>query len=122
MEKVKSYRDLQVWSLALELVKDIYKVTMAFPREEKFGLVMQMRRAAVSVSSNIAEGGSRRNTRELIQFLYIAIGSISELETQIEISAMLGFIQDPQLLIGKADRMKKMLYGLAGSLKRRNVD
>jgi len=86
-----THKKLDIWKLSLDLVEEIYKVTMAFPSEEKFGLTNQLRRAAVSVPSNIAEGAARQFDKENIQFLYISLGSLSELETQLIISNRLGY-------------------------------
>jgi len=88
------YKDLVAWQRAMELVKEVYRCTRAFPRDEMFGLTSQMRRAAISVPSNIAEGKGRHSTRELVQFLYTARGSLLELETQICISRDLGYLEE----------------------------
>ena len=90
--KIRSFRDLEVWQLGRKIVLRVYEVTWQFPREEQFGLTAQMRRAAVSIPSNIAEGFNRFNNREYRQFLYIALGSCAELETQIELSADLRYV------------------------------
>lgn len=84
-EKIKSFRDLDVWKLGKEIVLDVYTITKSFPREELYGLTSQMCRASISISSNIAEGFLRRNNNEYRQFLYIALGSCGELETQLEL-------------------------------------
>jgi four helix bundle protein len=86
----KGYRDLLVWQKGIELVKETYKLTKSFPNDEKFGSVSQMRRAAVSIPSNIAEGQARHTTKEFIQFLSHAEGSLAELETQVIVSTELG--------------------------------
>jgi len=83
---IRNYRDLEVWQKSIELVKRIYLITKSFPTDETYGLINQMRRAAVSIASNIAEGKTRQTKGEYIQFLYITLGSIAELETQIVIS------------------------------------
>jgi len=83
---LKSYKELIVWQKSIELVKEIYKLTNEFPRSEIYGLSSQMQRAAISIPSNIAEGYSRKNLKEYIQFLHIAYGSSAELETQLIIS------------------------------------
>ena len=88
------YKDLVVWQKAMQLTKEVYKITEQFPSEEKFGLVSQMRRSAVSIPSNIAEG-SRRGNKEFNHFLRVALGSASELETQIELAVEL-YMCDPQ--------------------------
>lgn len=86
----KGYRDLLVWQKGIELVKETYKLTKSFPNDEKFGSVSQMRRAAVSIPSNIAEGQARHTTKEFIQSLSHAEGSLAELETQVIVSTELG--------------------------------
>lgn len=92
--KIKNFRDLVVWQKGIELVKAIYKVTGSFPKDELYGLSSQMRRAAVSVPSNIAEGFRRRHSKEFKRFLNIALGSSAELETQIIIAKELAYIND----------------------------
>lgn len=87
----RDYHDLLVWKKGMDLAKQIYMVTQAFPDTERFGLVTQMRRAAVSVPSNIAEGQAHNTTGEFIQFLSHAVGSVSELDTQLTLSVELGF-------------------------------
>jgi len=86
MENIKSYKDLIVWQKSLKLAVKVYDLTDKFPREELYGLTSQMRRAAVSVPSNIAEGRGRGTKKDFVQFLRIAFGSISELQTQVEIA------------------------------------
>jgi len=88
------YKELAAWKQAMELVKEIYRCTRSFPREELFGLRSQMQRAAVSVPSNIAEGKGRYSRKELVQFLYKARGSLMELETQVYIARDLGYVDD----------------------------
>jgi len=96
--KIKNFRDLEIWQKGIEIVKRIYKVTEKFPKQETYGLASQMQRAAVSVPSNIAEGFNRFHNKEYRQFLYIALGSCAELETQVEISVLLSFITDKEKL------------------------
>jgi len=86
---VRSFRDLDVWRLGLELVEVIYRCTATFPKSETFGLAAQMRRAAVSIPSNIAEGQARKSTKEFLQFISIALGSLAELDTQLELTVRL---------------------------------
>lgn len=88
---IKSYQDLTVWQKSMELVAWIYELTQHFPKEEMYGLVSQMRRSAISIPSNIAEGYSRRHRQEYIQFVRIAFGSGAELETQLIIAKKLGY-------------------------------
>ncbi len=113
---MKSYRDLEVWSLSMDLVEDVYRETGKFPDEERFGLSSQMRRAAVSIPSNIAEGSGRKNAKEFIQFLYIAKGSLAELETQIEIAHRLNYMRDINKYLENTKRIRMMIIGLVSSL------
>jgi len=92
METIRSYRDLDVWKISIELVKKVYLATKDFPKDEIYGLTNQMRRCAVSIPSNIAEGKTRQYKNEYIQFLYIALGSSAELETQLIVSKELRYI------------------------------
>ena len=103
----------------MELVKEIYRVTRDFPKEEIYGLVSQMRRAAVSIPSNISEGAARGGDREFIQFLIIARGSLSELETQLIISHDLGYIRDVSNIQERIDRLFSLIGGLLRSLRER---
>jgi four helix bundle protein len=91
-----NYNNLQIWQQAMDLVEDIYKLTASFPIEEKFGLVSQMTRAAVSIPSNIAEGAGRNSDKDFAHFISIAIGSLYELNTQIVLSERLGYIDQSQ--------------------------
>ena len=111
-----NHKDLEVWKESIELVTEIYKLTSEFPTEEKFGIVNQIRRAAVSVPSNIAEGSARSSDKENLRFLDMACGSLAELETQILISENVGFINS-QEIITKIDNIGKMLSGLKRHLK-----
>jgi four helix bundle protein len=113
---------LEVWKRSISFVEQIYKTTAAFPSGEKFGLSSQMRRAAVSIPSNIAEGAARSGKKEFINFLNIAQGSIAELETQIIISKNLQFIESQieNNLLGELDEISKMIIGLQRSLRNAN--
>ncbi|HYH85814.1 MAG TPA: four helix bundle protein [Pyrinomonadaceae bacterium] len=114
----KSYRDLEVWRKAMSLTREIYTATALYPNEEKFGLVSQMRRAAVSIPSNLAEGHARRGAGEFKHFISIATGSVAELETQVILSADLGFLDRSMEndLLRRLDEIGKMLRGLYKSL------
>ena len=114
---MKTHKDLVVWNKSMELVIATYKLSSKFPEEEKFGLSSQMRRAAVSIPSNIAEGAARNSTKEYIRFLYIALGSLSELETQFLISNRLEYLND--LLEDAITEIRKMLLSLIKSLKKK---
>ena len=105
------HKNLEVWKTAMELVMDIYGMTQQFPDEEKFGLTNQLRRAAVSIPSNITEGAARNGSIEFVQFLYIALGSCAEVETQLLIANNLGFV-DTAYVMEKNERIKRMLQGL----------
>jgi len=117
-KKVTHYKDLLVWQKAIALAKEVYRMTASFPGEERFGLTSQMRRAAVSVPSNIAEGQARHGTREFLQFISHASGSLAELETQILLSVDLGFgaESDSDTLLEKIGELQRMLAGLRRSL------
>ena len=106
-----SYRDLKVWEAAMDLAVRIYEVTAAFPREERFGLVQQMRRAAVSVPSNIAEGYGRRTSRQRYKFLEDALGSVFELETQTELSKRVKFLKTADF-----EELANMIRGIGKGL------
>ena len=116
--KVKYYRDLQVWQKGIELVKEIYLLTKQFPKEEIYGLSSQIRRASVSIPSNIAEGQARKHTAEFRQFLYIALGSLAEVDTQLELPIQLSYLSQND--IPKAANLvlelRKMLYSLINKL------
>ena len=110
----RSYKDLVVWQKGIALAKDVYRITQDFPSAEKFGLVAQMRRAAVSIPSNVAEGQARHTTGEFIQFISHAEGSLAELDTQLMLSIELQFCReeagDPAFeLIGELRRMSNVL-------------
>ncbi|HXB13165.1 MAG TPA: four helix bundle protein [Bacteroidia bacterium] len=119
MAYLKSYRDLIVWQKSMSLNLMIYKHTTSFPKEEMYGLTSQMRRAAVSVSANIAEGQARNSTGEFIQFLGIAKGSLAGLETLIILSRNLEYMSEENSvsLLSLSAEINKMLYSLQNSLR-----
>ena len=98
MRQMMTHKDLDIWKLGIELVEKVYEMTAEFPKEEIYGLTNQMRRATVSIPSNISEGAARSSKKEFIQFLYIALGSLAELETQAIISEKLGYLKNHQLM------------------------
>ncbi|RLC47451.1 MAG: four helix bundle protein [Candidatus Cloacimonadota bacterium] len=106
---VRTHKDLDVWKLGIELVEKIYKATIGFPKEEIYGLTSQMRRAAVSIPSNIAEGAARNSEKEFIQFLYISLGSLSELETQVIIANKIGYLDSLDMINSIEILRKKLL-------------
>ena len=110
------HKDLDVWKKSMDLVTNIYSITKDFPADEKFGIVLQIRRAAVSVPSNIAEGCARYSNKENLHFLDIAAGSLAELETQLIISKNLGFIENDEIL-QKIYPIGQMISGLKRHLK-----
>jgi four helix bundle protein len=120
--KIKSYRDLEVWQKAIDVVEECYQITKAFPNDEKFGLASQLQRAAVSVPSNIAEGRGRHHTKEFLHHLAISNGSLAELETQLIIGQRLGYFGLKKLdqLLNKTAEIGKMINGLRKSLRNRD--
>ncbi|HUH37434.1 MAG TPA: four helix bundle protein [Spongiibacteraceae bacterium] len=117
MEIRRRYRQLKVWQSAMALVTEVYRVTGGFPETEKFGLVTQMRRAAVSLPSNIAEGAGRGTDKEFSRFLQIARGSLFELETQVDIARRLELIARPEELNEHFEHLFAMLNNLIQKLK-----
>jgi four helix bundle protein len=117
---MKSHKDLEVWKKSIDLVEAVYKLTEIFPKSEQFSLSVQMQRSAISVPSNIAEGSGRMSRGDYIRFLYIARGSLLELDTQIEIANRLGYISNErsERICSLSERVLKMLDGLIFSLKR----
>lgn len=118
---MKTHKDLDVWKLSIEFVTEIYNLTKDFPKEEQFGLTNQIRRASVSIPSNIAEGGGRRSDKEFLQFLYISMGSIQEIDTQLLISLNLNYLtkSEYEILLTKLDQISKMISGLIKFVKER---
>ena len=116
---LKNYKDLLVWQKAYQLCLAVYRATKGYPHEERYGLTSQIRRAAVSVPSNIAEGYGRKTTLEYIRFLYIAYGSNCELETQLLLSGDLGYIEAVTLaaLQDETGEVERMLKALIKSLE-----
>ncbi len=114
---VSDYKELDVWKKVVDLVAGIYRLTSTFPESEKFGITNQMRRAAVSIPSNIAEGSARHHSKDFIHFLRIADGSAAELETQLIISRQLGFAADAEVLITEIIVIRRMLAALIKSLR-----
>jgi four helix bundle protein len=123
MTTVKDYRDLIVWQKAMDLVETIYRTTGTFPREEIYGLTSQIRRAAISIPSNIAEGNGRNTTRDYLHFLSIAYGSIKEVETQVLIAERLRYIDSARSsqLIERTAEVARLISGLVNSLNRKTT-
>jgi four helix bundle protein len=115
---VRSFRDLEVWRLGLDLVQSVYQCTATFPKSETFGLAAQMRGAAVSVPSNIAEGQARNSTKQFLQFLSFALGSLAELETQLELASRLDYGKtEIPLVMAQVNLLGKKLHCLQRSIK-----
>ena len=119
--EVRHYRDLLVWQKAVDWVEVIYAATRAWPSDERYGLISQVRRAAVSVPSNIAEGCARRTTPDFLRFLSIARASLAEAETQLIIAQRLAYVEEVGLarLLEPADELSRMLSGLISKLEER---
>jgi four helix bundle protein len=115
---VQSYKELVVWQRAMDLVVEIYKVTRSFPREEMYGLVAQIRRAVVSVASNVAEGQARGKGREFAKFLRIALGSLQEVKTQLIVSERLGYVvkEKTSTMVKLANEVGRLLRALTKSV------
>ena len=116
---INNFKDLKIWQKGMDLTKNVYVATSRFPIEERYGLISQIRRAAVSIPSNIAEGHSRKTSKDFKQFIAIAKGSLSELETQILISSQLNFVSDKEFKIIYENRkeLEKMIASFYGKLQ-----
>ena len=116
--KIQTYRDLDIWKTGIDVVKDIYVLTDKFPKHEMYGIVSQMRRSAISIPSNVAEGFKRYHNKEYRQFLYVALGSCAELETQITIARELTYItaDNETTLLDKLDHIGRMISNLLKKL------
>ncbi len=120
MGDIRTFRDLVVWQKAMALVTEIYRHTKSLPKDETYGLISQIRRSAVSIPSNIAEGFGRHATNDYLRFLRISMGSLFELETQIEISCNLGYLKRDEFatLDSSCREVERMLSALIRSLRR----
>ena len=108
----KPHEQLEAWKVSMQLAKAVYEFTDGFPSDERFGLTQQMRRAAVSIPSNIAEGAGRNGAKEYLQFIGISRGSLAELETQAQLAVMLDFIKPDHPVFELANRVGRLLTGL----------
>ncbi len=117
---MNSFRELKVWQKAMDLVTDIYAITTIFPQHEQFGITSQIRRSSISIPSNIAEGFGRNSNNEFVRFLRIAIGSLFELQTQLEISKNLKFISIEEFnkMLLESTEIEKMIKALIKSLNK----
>ena len=118
-EPIRSYEDLEAWQYGMLACECVYRTTAAFPRDERFGLISQLRRAAVAVPSNIAEGWGRGSTQDYLRFLRVARGSLYELETQLELARRLGYIDDQKRdeAVAAVRRCGRILAGLIKSIE-----
>ncbi|UCE99250.1 MAG: four helix bundle protein [Planctomycetota bacterium] len=116
--KIKSFKDLKIWNKGIKLIEDVYKVSKSFPKEETYGLRSQLRRSAVSIPSNIAEGFARFRNKEYRKFLYISLGSCAELTTQIIIASRLKYIEKTKAdtILSGIDEISKMTTNLIKKL------
>jgi four helix bundle protein len=112
-----NHKDLDAWKFSIKFVEEIYKISSFFPKEEIYSLTSQIRRASVSIPSNIAEGASRQSNKEFIQFLYISLGSLSEVETQLIIAKNLGYIDGYDSVEKQMITIRKIILGLIKFLK-----
>ena len=121
---LKNYRDLKAWQKSYRLCLDLYRITKEFPKEERYGLTAQIRRAAVSIPSNIAEGYGRKTTADYLRSLYIAYGSVCELETQVLLSGDLNYVNKENLKALKDDteEVERILKALIKSLENKRLD
>jgi four helix bundle protein len=113
-----THKDLDLWRGSLDLAEATYKATSSFPVEERFGLASQMRRAAVSILSNVAEGAARHSTAEFLNFLNIARGSLAELDAQVILATRLALLRDTPDMVARTERVDRMLTGLIAKLRR----
>jgi four helix bundle protein len=118
---MKTHKDLDLWKTSMDLVLEIYRITRHYPKEEVYGMISQMRRAAVSVPSNISEGAARKHPKEFIRFLQISSGSLSELETQVIISNQLSWITEQEYIkvIGMINTLRAQMTGLERALQKK---
>lgn len=117
-----NYRDMKLWQVSVDLVTDVYRCTQDFPKEEVFGISAHLRKTALSIPSNIAEGAGRSSTKDYLRFLDIANGSLSEFETQLEVAFRLGYLKDNLPFLSKISQIRSMINGLQRSLKQKLID
>ena len=114
---MSDYKDLLVWQKSMDLAQVVYAITKAFPKDELYGLTSQMRRCAVSIPSNIAEGSNRSSNKEFKYFLYISLGTAAELETQLLLAQRIGYVSDLETLLSEITSIRKMINSLIRTLK-----
>ena len=116
-----NYKELKLWQKAMDLIRLIYEITRSFPQEEKFGLINQIRRASVSIASNIAEGAGRNSDKEFIHFISIATGSCYETETQLIIADRLNYTKENETNFSLINEIQKMLFVFSNKLKEKGT-
>lgn len=121
MSTLKTYKELKVWQRCMALVAKVYALSSSFPSEEKFGLTSQIRRSAISIPSNIAEGWGRLTSKSYLQFLRVARGSLFELETQLEIAVMVGYCNSVDEISRGITEISKMLQALINKIEQKNL-
>jgi four helix bundle protein len=119
--EIKSFRDLRVWQAGMDLTVQVYALTRGFPPDERYGLTSQIRRAAISLPSNIAEGYARESTGEYLYHISVAQGSLAELETQLDLSARLGYLKPGDLMtwLAATSSLRRQLFALRNALEKR---
>ncbi len=116
---IVDFKEMRVWQMSMDFTASVYRLSNDFPKSEIYGLTSQIRRCAVSIPSNIAEGFSRKSTKEFIQFLYVSLGSCSECETQLIIAERIGYLESEREIMVNLISIRKMLYSLIASLNKR---
>ncbi len=116
-----NHKDLDVWKKGMDLVEDVYKLTANFPSNEMYGLANQLRRSAVSIPSNIAEGSARKGDKELLCFIKVGIGSVSEIETQMLVAARLKYVDEHNEIFEKITEVRKLLLGFRNYIIKKGV-
>ena len=123
MPPILSFRDLEVWQVSMDLALEVYRITASFPADERFGLTSQLRRAGVSIPSNVAEGHARKSDGAFLNHVRIALGSLAELGTQLEVATRLDYLDGERsaMVFREVDRSRQMLHGLRRSLERKRA-
>jgi four helix bundle protein len=121
-DKTKTHKDLEIWQKGIDFVTSVYKITKNFPKEERYGLIAQMRRAAISYPSNIAEGAAKNSTSEYIRYIYISLGSLSELETQFTIANNLGYVNNINSFLSPIEELRRKTHNFLRYLKEKRVN
>ncbi|NOZ12532.1 MAG: four helix bundle protein [Acidobacteria bacterium] len=121
-KRIVDFKEMRVWQMSMDFTESVYRLSNDFPKSEICGLTSQIRRCAVSIPSNIAEGFSRKSTKEFIQFLYVSLGSCSECETQLMIARRVGYLESEREIMVDLISITKMIYSLIASLNKRKTN